>query len=85
MHTGIPQIVSIEGSATNTSVTLQWELPDNIQLSDTYFNVRCTLCYYVHVDFITNINREYFQFSSFSTYGRALVVVELVITTDTGI
>ena len=43
MHTGIPQIASIQGSATNTSVTLQVELPDNIQLSDTYFNVGFTL------------------------------------------
>jgi deleted-in-malignant-brain-tumors protein 1 len=36
---GIPQIVNLQGFATNTSVTLQWELPDNVQLSKSYFNV----------------------------------------------
>ena len=41
-HAGVPQILSLQGAATNTSVTLQWELPDNIQISDTYFNVRST-------------------------------------------
>ena len=47
-HAGIPQIESVQSNATNTSVTLQWELPDNIQLSDTYFNVRSTLWYTHH-------------------------------------
>lgn len=43
MYTGIPWILNLQGSASNTSVSLQWELPDNIELRDIHFNVRFTL------------------------------------------
>ena len=32
--------VDIRGSVTNTSVTLQWKIPGELELDDAYYNVR---------------------------------------------
>ena len=40
MCAGLPQPVNVRASSTNTSVTLQWELPEGIQLDEkTFYNV----------------------------------------------
>ena len=42
--TGIPQPIDLQGFPTNTSVTLQWRLPGNVQQDDLYFNVSYMDC-----------------------------------------
>ena len=46
LFTGIPQPINLRGFPTNTSVTLQWQLPGNDQQDDLYFNVNAQYCIY---------------------------------------
>ena len=40
MCAGLPQPVNVRASSTNTSVTLQWELPEYLKLDEkTFYNV----------------------------------------------
>ena len=48
MCAGLPQPVNVRASSTNSSVTLQWELPEDLQLDEkTFYNVSFRA--YVHV------------------------------------
>ena len=48
MCAGLPQPVNVSASSTNTSVTLKWELPEDLQLDEkTFYNV--SFHAYVHV------------------------------------
>ena len=55
VFTGIPQPINLQGFSTNTSVTLQWQLPGNDQQDDFYFNVRLNNTWTVSYDKKTNL------------------------------
>lgn len=42
-YAGPPQPVDVQGLPSNTSVALQWELPEGVQMGESYFNVSFTI------------------------------------------